>query len=77
MTGTLGALGSSHALSPLSYYFPYIKENDRDVLSWDVQREKKILPVKSSKLVFFIGNSKLVLKAVVSELPAALENFSS
>lgn len=77
MTGTLEAPASSHALPPLSYYFPY--KYGRDAFSWDVQRKKQNLSVKRSKSGFLIGNSKLVLTVLVSELPTSyrpLENLS-
>lgn len=38
MTGTVGALGSSHVFSPLSYYFPY--KNMAEKLLVRVFREK-------------------------------------
>lgn len=67
MTRILGALESSHALPPLSYSFPY--KYGRDALSWDVQR-KKIYQSKDQNW-FLIGHSKLVLTALVSELPTS------
>lgn len=39
MTGILEAPGSSHALSPLSCYFPY--KNKADALGWGLHRKTK------------------------------------
>lgn len=59
MTGILGVPGSSHALSPLSCYFPH--NNMADALGWGLHRKTSI-----SQEIWILWQSKLALNLPMS-----------